>query len=102
MVGEADLEQVGTCPCDLVELTALDVRWAQSGGNEHAQRAWGLGQDGAKGISGGQGVPFSAGGLSLQVSGGVRPVKSGRAPERWRSGREWAAGRVRCPRWAGY
>jgi hypothetical protein len=43
MVGEADLEQVGTSPCDLVELAALGVVRVHSGGNEHAQGGSGLG-----------------------------------------------------------
>lgn len=62
MVGEADLEQVGACLCDLVELTALGAGRMHSGGNEHAERAPGLGEDGVEGVGGGQKVPFSQAG----------------------------------------
>ncbi|GAA3501051.1 hypothetical protein GCM10019016_081580 [Streptomyces prasinosporus] len=74
MVGEADLEQIGAGPSDLVELTALGAGRMQSGGNEHAERAPRLGKEGVEGVGGGQEMPFSEGGLSRQVSGGVVPA----------------------------
>lgn len=96
MVGEADLEQIGAGPSDLVELTALGAGRMQSGGNEHAERAPGLGKEGVEGVGGGQEMPFSEGGLSRQVSGGVVPA--GRPRGWWhRRGRPghgawWAGG----------
>ena len=101
MVGEADLEQVGTGPCDLVELTVLGAGRMQSGGNEYAERASGLGEEGVEGVCGGQEVPFSASGLSPQVSGGVWPVKAGRPRVWWRSGGGWPGHWAWCPWWAG-
>lgn len=86
MVGEADLEQVGAGPGDLGELMALGAGRMQSGGDEHAERAAGLGEEGLEGVGGGQEMSFS-GGLSRPVSGGVGPVKAGRLRGWWRSGR---------------
>lgn len=68
MVGEADLEQAGTCPGDLVEMTALGMGRVQPGRYEHAQRATGLGEEGVEGVGGGQEVPFSAVGCRRRSS----------------------------------
>lgn len=101
MVGEADLKQVGTGLCDLVELTALGSGQMQSGGDENTEGTAGLGEEGVEGVGGGQEVPFSEGGLSLKVSGGVWPVKAGRPRGRWRSGRGWPGHWAWCPWWVG-
>ncbi|NHI06005.1 lytic transglycosylase [Streptomyces sp. KO7888] len=64
MVGEADLEQVGAGSGDLVELTALGAGRMQSGGDEHAERAAGLGEESLEGVGGGQEMSFSEGAVA--------------------------------------
>ncbi|WP_239472026.1 hypothetical protein [Streptomyces sp. NEAU-S7GS2] len=75
--GQADLEQVGTRLRELVEVPPLCGCRMQAGGDEYAQCATGLGEEGVEGIGGGQGGAFPGGVLSPKVSGGVRPVESG-------------------------
>ncbi len=84
--GQADLEQVGTCLRELVEVLALCGCRVQAGGDEHAQRTGSLGEAGVEGIGGGQvGACLSRRGLSPEVSGGARPVESW-ARVGWRCG----------------
>lgn len=71
-MGEADLEQVGAGLCDLVELTALGAGRMQSGGDEHAERAAGLGEEVLEGVGGGQEMSFSGG---LVAEGGGHAVE---------------------------
>lgn len=71
--GQTDLEQVGPGLGEAVELAALDIRMMNASGDEHPERAAGLGEDRVEAGGGCQDVSFSVEGPS-QVSGDGRPT----------------------------